>query len=359
MNLETEVLRREFLEFLGFGGLVLAAPAFAYSPLLSEETPSERRKHFVRNAPDNINSWPFIPIPETKKGYALTGQEMQLDLQDLRKTNQISYGKEPVSTSSTQEAVARLEQNLKYADGLVSEAKKSIDDMVIFLRSKYVPKHDVHFTVAKSANEVSFTNARDFNFCVVAGYGWLISSYYTFLFGNRKITIPKSRLYNAGGMEYKRFLTKETEKGFKVEMIGNVSLFYNTSTDIARGIVILAETPAVEYVHRLMTPYTLNHLNKEVRDIGHSESAYLAARMKTDGREEKLVHALSILWWKQYKNKIGVTQKEIDERLSEYEHDKRYQGSIQLSRQIANIGVQKAIEMYVTNPDALFKGIEK
>ncbi|MBI4009954.1 MAG: hypothetical protein HY361_02045, partial [Candidatus Aenigmarchaeota archaeon] len=74
-------------------------------------------------------------------------------------------------------------------------------------------------------------------------------------------------------------------------------------------------------------------------------------------REEKFVHALSIVWLQRYSQNFGITQQELARRFAEYERDDRFKGTNVLSQSIPKIGIQKAIEIYVKTPDALFKGI--
>ena len=53
---------------------------------------------------------------------------------------------------------------------------------------------------------------------------------------------------------------------------------------------------------------------------------------------------------------LGLTEQELVERFSNYELLDKYKGANRLSRHIASIGIRRAIDIYVNNPRALFKG---
>jgi len=146
-------------------------------------------------------------------------------------------------------------------------------------------------------------------------------------------------------------LLKKRDKGFDIEKYGEGAIFYRTSSPD----ILLVESPQIEVLHKAVEPYSLGHLKNELRNLSKQYDALIAINESRD-REEKFVHALSILWLRQYnKNRsLGFNEQEIDDRFAEYEKDIKYKGVNNISQHIANIGIKKAIELYVTAPDELF-----
>ena len=344
-----EFTRREFLK---------ASPALPMLVTPYGNQQVNRRNVFQRGSPYNINSLPIITSHLSRRQYALTAHEIDEQSKQIAQKDPFLRGKTLELVESYEERWVRLEPDAGFANGLIREARISIDDIVRFLNSPYIKKPTVEFRVPQLENDVTYVNVPERLFYLVADLGTVITTNYNFKLNGKiipvRLTQSDDHLSNdvtAG--ETKRSVNfTATESGFAVQSSRPEPIFYNTSSNIVK----LVETPPMEGLHTVMQAYTLNHIITAVKNTGRTYDALMQIVNKHLFWEEKFVHALSVLWWQGYRKQLGISQQELDARFAQYELHDKYKGTNQLSQRIARIGVQKAIDMYVKNPEALFKG---
>ncbi|HLC60727.1 MAG TPA: hypothetical protein VJJ52_04825 [Candidatus Nanoarchaeia archaeon] len=318
-----------------------------------------RRNKFRRSTPYNIKSISVTAIPQSKKDSELTAQE-RLELENgIAQKYPFFKGRQPQFIESYKERIVRLEPDGNYAERLIVEARKSIEDIINFLQSDYIKPSNVVLTAPSSPADVIYANQPHILFYLVADFGTRTTTNLRFNIDGKIFSISFIKEELAGsndatiGETQRTTKFRATESGFNVEGTQSEPIFYNTSANPIK----LTETPPIEMLHRAMEPYTLNNIKSAVKNIGRTYKALDQALNRNIAMEEKFVHALSVLWWARYNKQLRYPQQELEARFNQYELVERYKGTRELSQRISRIGIPKAIEMYVKNLSELFKGI--
>ena len=153
---------------------------------------------------------------------------------------------------------------------------------------------------------------------------------------------------------------KETPDGYRVASAETLPIFYITSA----GVIELVETPAIEVLHHAVRRWTINGIAASLGEMSHGFDDTNKLVYERVQMEERFVHAiLSILWLPKYNKQrnIGLTDRELDERVSRYEKSAVYKGTSQLAEHIIGLdidmtrAIQKAIDQYTKDPLELFR----
>jgi len=358
-ELEQQLSRREFIRLLIAGSLGVAA----FQPILPSLAAQQKsRQIFERSGLYNLNSLPPITLEESMTYTVLTSYERKV-FDSLVSNKLLGYpkliGKDAQFKGAYVMLLVKLEPDEVYANNLIKEAKNSIDDIFEFLGSHYLPKPQINFIVPRNKEDIKFTGHSFIPFYLVSKLQKIVKAEYEFDINGKKllIPVPVERIEESGGESATYILVEVKEKGTKLQakltVPGNTPIFYNTS----HNLVARVEAPAIEALHKAMSAHTFKNFydDSKARNIA-SHSEILSPYNGYNHLEEKFVHALSILWLRQYNSKRKIlTREEIEQRFARYETMEKYRGTNKLSQHIKRIGVQKAIELYVNNPHELFK----
>ena len=315
--------RRDFLRY----GLILP------TLILPSDAEAQRnpRQVFVRDTPSNVKSLPQIEPEVFREEYTPPPEERRLHLEQASKKFQVpTFALKPFE--SYQRIRFRVEPDKKYAGGLIEEANQSIEHMIRFLGSGYIKKPQVFFEIPMGEKGILPVKVPPILIYLVADL--------------ERIKVVRYKVEGAGAIVNSILATNLHGASFQ-----NFPILYNTSSDIV-GII---EAPAIEVLHKLTSEYGLRHVRDKSRLNPTANKNEL--QFEYESRNEKFVHALSMLWLREYaKARSLLTNKELDERFALYEQQALFKGTNQLAQHISRIGVQRAIDLYVNNPDALFKG---
>lgn len=317
------------------------------------------RSVFSRNKPYNIDALSEFMVSGTEISHNLTNQEYQRDITDIINKPQMK-GVKIVGiqvVKSTEHAWVKFEPDEKYAEGLIREAKIAIKHFFGFLGLQD-QSGKIYFKVPKTVSEIDY-HGNPNTIYLVAGIGTKVTTIYNAKTNIGNMTATREfRDSNAG--ETKRDV-EIFNSGTSVEFRGYKQrpIFYNLAYKIADRSVYLAESPAIEVLHNYLWSYATRHIQKRLKGISPTYQAVRDVLNEEIQREERLVHALSILWWPHYNKdrNLGFTAEELSRRFKVYDSAAEYSGVIELSQRIAKIGVSKAIILYMTNPEKLFSGL--
>ena len=341
-----DLTRRAFLARTSFGAALTALVAPAES-----EAQQSRRYELKRSSPINLDSIRFVQI--FREGYTPSSLDLARQSARLRALNKPFS---PVPAESYQQILVKIEPDFKYAEKLNAEAGKSIDDIFEFLPSGYFQKPDLNFKAPKSAGEIEFVNGSHYVHVVAdiairttVKYKELSNSPQKFLVFMSTLAIP--------GVEG-RIETDSSGNGTEFTAFSPPILYTSTA-----GIVDLISSPPTGALYRAVRKYTIANIYRDAKDKGTSgklDRAYVVELApKHSRREELFVHAITMLWLRDYnkKTKLGISGQELNNGFLRFEQIVDYKGINQLSQRISQIGIPRAIEMYIGNPDALFNGI--
>lgn len=359
---ERKISRRKFIKnaalistgtAIGLGALTKGVwymyKYFTYDP----------RDVFDRGYDFNVKALPKITPRELIHKHTLTTEEHKFNLEELLKSLDVK-GKtisDIKFVRSYRKTWLRLEPDMGYANRLIKEANESIEHMVNFLGSGYIIKQNIRFEVPQNVKNINFNEVPGILFYLVADYRNEIMSIYKAKVNGKEGYGKVSIKRNPSGETSREIDFIVTKIGFDFKGYRSNAIIYSTSMDIVK----LVETPAIEFLHKCVGRHTVKHIADEVKNINLTYDAIRTSIDKHKNREEKFVHALSILWLRQYNKdrNLGLTEEELTERFEQYEKKDisllKYNGANKLSRYIARIGIQKSIELYVDNPNELFK----
>lgn len=347
------VTRRAF--FVGTG-------AFALTSLEPSLVAGKTQNSFpTRSAIYDISSLEPVTIEETPPPQ-LTIDEYK-DIQEA--LNQFLQKNPALKILSAEPEIAlkarwiKLEPDMQFAQGLARKATESIDDIFNFLNTPYIVNPGITPIVPRRSSDIRFDGYGKIPLYLVAAFGnSVVAAFKVNLFGKTQY-LHIERSYDKG-------IVGESERpgGINVTKEGRAKfwqrlrypIFYNTSADLVSRI----ETPAIEALHNEVGYHTHNltagALNEGGRRPNFDINDIKDMVRKHTLREEKFVHALSILWLEQYNNRRKyATPQDLKKRFDLYEREGSiYQGANKLAEHIRGIGVQRAIELYVNNPDRLF-----
>lgn len=328
----------------------------AYFSLPSFADAQARPMNFPkRGTPYNLKSLDLITVPNSRTPTQISNEDDEANKRILLRNPRVTGT--PLSVESYYERYFRREPDKAYAEALIGEAKKSIVHLFQFLGSDLLRVPVFNFKIPQTANEVSLKAG--------SGLVYLVSDY-----GNSRTTLYKAKL---DGKEEVAHLTRSfplagetighlrfvaTEKGFDFEGYRSEPVFYRTSGTL----IDLIETPPIEALHIAIEKYTHINLAKEVKESGRTWEALDTAKDKAQHREEVFIHALSVIWLKEYNKArgLGLTEAELERRFIQYENQLLYQGTNQMAKYIASLdkdirkAIQKAIEMYAHQLGELF-----
>lgn len=255
-------------------------------------------------------------------------------------------------------STVRFEPDRDYASALISQAKDSIAHMVSFLGTPYVKNEQADYFIPSSSKSISFT-PDSLAYYLVADLESVVTVYFTLHINGAKGWVEVPWTYNLSGETSRQVQVTAVEQGFRIDDIDYEPVFYSTSL----GIVKRVETPAIEFLHNSVAAYTHSHLEQELKTTAHNQDALSTALNRQMHREEKFVHALSILWLPEYNKdrNLSLTSAEMKKRFDDYEQKDsgniQYNGANAMSKHIKKIGIPKAFELYINNPDKLFSVI--
>ena len=308
---------------------------------------------FKRGIPYDIDSLPEILLEETKSQTTLAIDEERQILDQLANKYPFLRGKQGKFKEAYGTLVFKLEPDTNYANNLIKEAEISIDHIFKFLRSSYIRKPEIDFIVPSKKEEIRLSEHQKIPFYLVSYLKTLTQVIYKFEIGESKVDVKDEfRKDNFGRQTTHVQYTvgdKDSLKFFK-----KTPILYNTS----QPKVILVETPAIETLHAAVHDYTFKHIEQSFSSEQPSSISNMTDVVNRHNYlEEIFVHALSILWLKKYviERNLGLTERELNGRFAMYDDNPIYIGTNKLAQHIGRIGIQKAIELYVTNPDQLFK----
>lgn len=351
-----QLSRREFLEWglrtsAGVAGAVLMP-----SKLVAQEN---QRNIFERSSLYNMNSLPEIRLEELKEYSNVLTSEQRRVISKAISDSPLLRGKEGKFKGSYITMVVKFEPDERYANRLAGEGKKSIEDIFKFLGSAYLQKPEIDFIVPRRKGDIKFLGYKNIPLYLVADFGNLVTIEYEFDIHRQKIPVPFQYQEEKSTAEWSlpiKIDVVDTKEGRQAtfQTHRKTPIFYNTSADIVNKV----EAPSIEALHKSVMLYTLKHYFESIktRTIG-SSSDLVDIYSEFVYKEEKFVHALSILWLNDYnKRRKILTKQELEGRFSDYERHERYISTNQLARHISKIGLQKSIELYINNPNELFRG---
>ncbi len=352
-GLEHILTRREFIRLVTLG-----AGAAALNSMPTTAFQQSRRSALKRGIPYNIKSLPIVIPSSSKRKITLSSEDVGKYTEQAWKESPFLRGIMLEPVDAYEEIWLRFEPDRRYAEGLIKEAKLSIDDMINFLDTPHIPRQELSFRVPQTATDVTYFNIPKMLFYLVAEVG--NKKTITFRFNFNGIYLPKV-LEEGNNPSAEDGILGESTRGARMVTTNKGSfltnykespIFYSTSSSPLK----LIETPPLEYLHKCLEPITIKHLQSAIRNVRNAQGAVRIGD-RYMAMEEKFVHALSILWWTHYNKNFGFPQQELDAKFMQYEAHEEYRGVIKLSERIRYLGIKKAIVMYVNSPEALFKGI--
>lgn len=120
----------------------------------------------------------------------------------------------------------------------------------------------------------------------------------------------------------------------------------------------LAENAFVELLHKLVGKYISEHLKKESNSRQRkSFDEIVEIQRKWQHRDETFVHGISILLLPEIVEEYNVplSYEEMQARFADYEQNDNYKGTNAMAQRIKSIGVKKAIDLLMRNPEELFR----
>lgn len=236
--------------------------------------------------------------------------------------------------------------------------RNSIDHMFAFINSPYLTKDKLHFYSPKTAKEIK-KESRELNVYIVSKVGTINETTYKLSLKTHKpaYTVIDCEQTSAGENEMK-FEVEAKQRGFTLKQSEFFTpLFYSTSSERISKV----ETLAIETLHHALRPYTQKHFGAEIENIDRTNKDLNNAINKWKDREETITHSIAILWIQQYNQdrQLGLSQEEFEKRFSWYREASCYRYVKELARELPQISIKKAIELYATNPEELFRGLEK
>ena len=140
-----------------------------------------------------------------------------------------------------------------------------------------------------------------------------------------------------------------------IKMLPYSVSFYNTSASITR----LIEAPPIEALHTAMVDNTFQNIAKAVKAMpnpSHDDFANIFTNMTH--LDEKLVHALSILWLRRYlvERNFGL-EPEFRERFESYETEAAFRGTNRMAQYIAGKGIGSVLDFRTFPYKHIFKMI--
>ena len=360
-------------EALRAGALLGRAALFSYLMPYSASAQSQQnpRDAFSRGVPYNIKSRTPIELDEFKSPYILTTQEQERFQEKLKHEfgNTLLEQKIKLDLSnisiklleSYSGVYVKIEPDITYAQNLVNEARISIEHLFNFLNVPYLQQTAIDITIPREKKDFRFKFNKNKPFYLVADLGSIIVASYEVNIGGIKSKAEVKQSSPKGGETERQITFNSTNNGFEIMQSNDFPIFYNTSGDL----VHLVEVPAIEALHESVKNYTFHNLvngfkKKRIKSPEESKQEIRDLSDEYLSQEEKFVHALSILWLERYNQdrKLGLRKDELDKRFADYEKDPRFKGTNALARYIPQIGIPTAINLYVENPDELFKSLK-
>jgi hypothetical protein len=258
---------------------------------------------------------------------------------------------------STSVTYIGIERNLNYCDRYIEYGKDSISNIFSFVNSPYVKSPVFNFIVPRYVGHIKKESLNGVDIYLVSKVGTRNRNKYNISLKDGHVLTSVIRNDEpAMGINDVKFRVSTTKQGFEIQKLYATPIFGNTSAEK----ISKAETMAIEALHVAIREYTSSHFAKEIVSLEHDNIKLDRSLRKWTDREETLVHGISILWLQQYNKEkhLGLSQKQLDERISWYSKNVVYRNVVQFSKILPGIGVSKAVELYVNNPDELFKGFE-
>ena len=336
--------------FGGVGTLVLGSGVLVYENLAYDP-----RQAFERGYNLDLKSLPEIPFDEPKETLLSQSQINDAVQSLVPKLKPMLGGKgniQVIYTGSEEQIFIRLEPDVNYANRLKKEAALSIDHLTSFINSPYVNNSLVTIAIPNSPNDIKTKG-------ISGALMYIVSDVTDRIISDFLVKVNGVELYShqllanqelAGAMLYNLDFTR-TENGFILTKNPASPIFYKQTESPLKNI----ETPALEFLHRCMNGYTIKSLEEEVRIFENNRRALKMIADRHMLREEQFVHAIGILWLKQYNKDrdFNFSEQDLEKHFAEYEKDPStniYRGAVELSRRIERVGVAKSIDMYVNNP---------
>ena len=356
--LEKIIGRRDILKL----GAVAAATTAFYAAL--NPTPAEPvQKHFpTRSVVFDTNSLKEVFLDDsltTKPTF-----EEKREIQALLNEALAQYPSIRLTSPEpefTKRRWVKFEPDVKYANDLATHSAASIDDIFDFLNSPYFQNPGIQTIVPRDKHDIKFSGYDKIPLYLIADHGQRSFAVFDInILGIPQPPLKIERSYHENfAAESERPSTVYVSNGeVKISQILGFPIFYNTSSDLVSRI----EAPAIEALHKVISGYAHKHLARDFQLQFKSPNFSLEKASevfrKSMEQEERFVHALSIPWLEHYNKKTGyATSNDLKARFKLYEQKGSvYNGANRLAVHIARIGIQKAIERYVTNPNELFNG---
>lgn len=312
------------------------------------------REFLKRTLPYNPDSFPKFILPQTRTQHFPTEEDLKLFSQSLQSDPNLR-GKNLTGVTITNgydEIFVRMEPDHEFAEHLIHYSQQSIDHMFGFIDSPYLQKPSFSFVVPRSVKEIKTKRLPQ------------LTSYLVSSLGSKVTLLFKAEVEGKiveGGLSYEKSTYGETPLEIGLRTVkGNVIIsnrspsffFYNTSS----GMVPLVETPPFHVLSKALEPHTLMHIRELVRGSDEIPVLYDICKLHIS-RQTKLARALVATWLRTYneEKRVGLTSQEIFEREEECERLPEYKGAKQLSQRIEQLGVRRAVELYVRSPYELFK----
>ncbi len=304
-----------------------------------------------RGIPYNPDSLPPITLFELSGNYRPSSQEQQFDLKQIIDQSPEWKGNLEQLLKESKTFWYKPEPDIAYSKNFIAQAERGIKHFFNFIRSSQIKIPKFEFIQIQKDEKIDYLNENTdgrVKFYLVSAMG--VTQTMTFSAKYLYSSVDLTRTLRISGQAPLKY---DTIKEFK-ERYTRAPIFIST-TDIGLDIV---ETPALEVFHKVLAPYTLANINREYNlNMTPEDTAQLINKHTT--MEEKLVHAIGILWLGRYSHdgNFDISNEELQQHFLKKEQVFKYNGVNKFSKYIADIGIRKAISMYRLNPQELFRGI--
>lgn len=245
-------------------------------------------------------------------------------------------------------------QDKSYAEETVEFYKKSIKCLEEFLQGTEVKVPSVNFVVAEK-NTVF--NPRGYEIYLTALCGNDVVCYFDCVVDGKKETV-RGVSWSAESSVGWELSATDFGEGFTIDRIElQDSILLKMQTSYKTQVV---ENAMIELTHRIIGQYAAAHIKKEVDEKKPKTLDEIKIiQEKWLHRDEVFTHGLSIVFLQKFVKdyNIPLPKEDMEVRFAEYEQNEpKYKGTNSMAEKIRKLGVQKAVQMLIHNPEQLFEG---
>ncbi|MEI7719026.1 MAG: hypothetical protein WCI72_04105 [archaeon] len=321
-------------------------------------TPQYIANHDFRSTPEK---WGIKRILRETTDRNLERVESSRDLEEI--LSRVNFKKENIEkielVKSTETSYISPETNPQITKRIKIFGKDSIYHLFTFINSPYLKKQELQISAPQTANEIKTEQTEKINAYVVKSLGSVTLTLYRMnLKDGRSGVVSSKHEVACSGLNNMKVVITPTEKGYTAEKSPNPDpIFYSTTGERISKVDALS----IETLHGALREYTIKNIGKEIENIGRNDQEVMKAINKWRDREETITHGICMLWVQQYNQdrQLKMSQKEMDDRFKLHNHINAYRHVNRFSPIVQQIGPAKAVELYATNPEGLFREIEK